>query len=126
MFYSIQLLHFFPILFLLIALSDVWGDAVNTASRMESHGIPGAVHLTADVYQKVKDMGCFKFKCLGVSIIKSMGTMITYAATPNCQPLVPELTSSTDNGTMLRRQASVKCLLTFSRSDLSGYCELVN
>lgn len=26
---------------------DLWGDTVNVASRLEAHGVPGAVHLTA-------------------------------------------------------------------------------
>lgn len=84
---------------------------------MESHGTPGAIHITANVYEKVKDMDCFKFECLGVSIIKSMGMMTTYAAKPTQQPVVTELIPSTNTCTVIRRQASVKCLLTFSRSD---------
>ena len=27
-------------------LYDLWGDAVNTASRMESHGTPGRIQIT--------------------------------------------------------------------------------
>ena len=35
---------------------DVWGDTVNTASRMESHGEPGTVHVTEETRQLLKDM----------------------------------------------------------------------
>jgi adenylate cyclase len=34
---------------------DVWGDAVNVASRMESHGLGGAVQITAATYELIKD-----------------------------------------------------------------------
>ncbi len=38
---------------------DIWGDAVNTASRMESSGIPGKVNISGETYELVKD----KFEC---------------------------------------------------------------
>ncbi|HEY9527264.1 MAG TPA: adenylate/guanylate cyclase domain-containing protein [Anaerolineales bacterium] len=34
---------------------DVWGDAVNIASRMESHGLGGAVQITQTTYELIKD-----------------------------------------------------------------------
>ncbi len=34
---------------------DIWGDAVNTASRMESSGIPGQVNISGATYQHIKD-----------------------------------------------------------------------
>ncbi len=34
---------------------DVWGDAVNVASRMESHGMGGAVQITRATYELIKD-----------------------------------------------------------------------
>ena len=34
---------------------DIWGDAVNTASRMESSGIPGKVNISGDTYNLIKD-----------------------------------------------------------------------
>lgn len=39
---------------------DIWGDAVNTASRMESSGEPGKVNISGDTYELVKD----QFKCV--------------------------------------------------------------
>jgi class 3 adenylate cyclase/Tfp pilus assembly protein PilF len=39
---------------------DIWGDAVNTASRMESSGAPGRVNISGDTYQLVKD----QFSCV--------------------------------------------------------------
>lgn len=38
---------------------DIWGDAVNTASRMESSGIPGKVNISGETYQLIKD----RFNC---------------------------------------------------------------
>ncbi len=38
---------------------DIWGDAVNTASRMESSGVPGKVNISGETYELVKN----HFKC---------------------------------------------------------------
>ncbi|WP_036096390.1 adenylate/guanylate cyclase domain-containing protein [Leptospira weilii] len=35
---------------------DIWGDSVNTASRMESSGIPGEVNISSETYEKIKDL----------------------------------------------------------------------
>jgi guanylate cyclase len=40
-------------------LYDLWGDAVNMASRMESHGTPGRIQITRDTYELVAD----EFEC---------------------------------------------------------------
>jgi class 3 adenylate cyclase len=55
---------------------DLWGDAVNTASRMESHGIPGIVHISDATYQQVK--GTFPVECRGEIDVKGKGKMTTY------------------------------------------------
>lgn len=39
---------------------DIWGDTVNTASRMESSGEPGKVNISGDTYELIKD----EFKCV--------------------------------------------------------------
>ena len=59
---------------------DVWGDAVNTASRMESHGVPGEIHISSDTYNKIKHLSYLKFKCCGEIQVKGKGMMVTYLA----------------------------------------------
>lgn len=52
---------------------DVWGDAVNIASRMESHGVGGAVQITRVTYELIKD----EFVCepRGTVNVKGKGEM---------------------------------------------------
>jgi guanylate cyclase len=52
---------------------DVWGDAVNVASRMESHGLGGAVQITRATYDLIKD----EFVCepRGTVHVKGKGDM---------------------------------------------------
>ena len=40
---------------------DVWGDAVNIASRMESQGVPGKIQITQELYDLIKDDFTFEY-----------------------------------------------------------------
>ena len=55
---------------------DVWGDTVNTAKRMESHGLPGHVHVSAATRQALGD--AFLFEPRGPLEVKGKGSMETY------------------------------------------------
>ncbi len=55
---------------------DIWGDAVNIASRMESSGEAGRVHVTEDVYAQLREQ--FAFEERGVVEIRGKGSMQTY------------------------------------------------
>ena len=52
-------------------LYDLWGDAVNTASRMESHGAPGRIQITRATYELLAD----EFECepRGTIVVKGKG-----------------------------------------------------
>jgi len=52
---------------------DVWGDAVNVASRMESHGLGGAVQITRATYELIKDQ--FVCEPRGTVNVKGKGEM---------------------------------------------------
>ena len=57
-------------------LYDLWSDAVNTASRMESHGTPGEIQITRETYELLKD----EFVCRrrGTIPVKGKGEMETW------------------------------------------------
>jgi adenylate cyclase len=55
---------------------DLWGDAVNIASRMESHGIPGCIQVTELTYKLLQNRYLFKER--GCLDIKGRGSMPTY------------------------------------------------
>lgn len=55
---------------------DMWGDSVNVASRMESHGLPGRIHVSEPVYHALHDR--YLFEPRGTLDIKGKGEMATY------------------------------------------------
>jgi class 3 adenylate cyclase len=55
---------------------DLWGDTVNIANRMESHGTPGKIQVSEAVYERLKDR--YSFESRGSVSIRSKGEMRTY------------------------------------------------
>jgi adenylate cyclase len=58
---------------------DVWGDAVNVAARMESHGVPDRIHVS-EAFRTVTE-GAFVFEARGTTDIKSIGLAQTFFLT---------------------------------------------
>jgi class 3 adenylate cyclase len=54
-------------------LFDLWGDAVNTASRMESHGLSGAITLSAQAWRQIAPWA--RGTSMGFVPIKGKGEM---------------------------------------------------
>jgi len=55
---------------------DVWGDTVNTASRMESQGKPGRIQITKATYELIRDE--FQCELQGPIEVKGKGEMETW------------------------------------------------
>ncbi len=72
-------------------LYDLWGDAVNTASRMESHGTPGRIQITRSTYELLAD----EFECepRGTIAVKGKG---------DDRGVVPSWAASGDAGDVAR------------------------
>ena len=55
---------------------DLWGDTVNVASRMESHGVPGTIQLSGATHQLL--VGKYQMQRRGTIEIKGKGEMETW------------------------------------------------
>ena len=58
---------------------DLWGDSVNTASRMESHGLPGQIQVSESTYIRIKHL--FQFEDRGKMEVKGLGLVRSYLLT---------------------------------------------
>jgi adenylate cyclase len=72
---------------------DLWGDTVNIASRMESHGLPDQIQVTEAVYERLKDD--FVFERRGLVEVKGKGTTLTYFVVGRAGELSDSGSSST-------------------------------
>jgi class 3 adenylate cyclase len=63
---------------------DLWGDTVNTASRMESSGMPGCIQVTEATWLRVRDRYPWQVR-EGVEV-KGKGPMTTYLLDPAGSP----------------------------------------
>jgi class 3 adenylate cyclase len=57
---------------------DIWGDTVNTASRMESSGSPGEVNISESTYALIKSDPRFRFTERGKVSAKGKGELSMY------------------------------------------------
>jgi class 3 adenylate cyclase len=55
---------------------DIWGDTVNTASRMESSGVPGKVNISEYTVQLLNDK--YRLESRGKIPVKNLGEMEQY------------------------------------------------
>jgi adenylate cyclase len=55
---------------------DLWGDTVNTASRMESNGVPGCIQVTERTHRRLRDG--YRLERRGPIQVKGKGEMVTW------------------------------------------------
>ncbi|MBE7440212.1 MAG: adenylate/guanylate cyclase domain-containing protein [Spirochaetales bacterium] len=55
---------------------DLWGDTVNLASRLESHGVPGRIHLSPATAKKISSL--YRLESRGTVSIKGKGDLETF------------------------------------------------
>jgi class 3 adenylate cyclase len=58
---------------------DLWGDTVNTASRMEGHALPGTIQVTKRTYDRLRER--YEFRRRGAIEVKGKGPMSPYILT---------------------------------------------
>ncbi|CAI5452062.1 unnamed protein product [Caenorhabditis angaria] len=74
----------------------LFGDAVNTASRMESNSKPGQIHISSEANDQLIKLGGFTTEPRGEVIVKGKGVMNTYWLLKMSPAAAPKLNNKTD------------------------------
>ncbi|XP_048196551.1 guanylate cyclase soluble subunit beta-2-like [Perognathus longimembris pacificus] len=101
----------------------LFGDTVNTASRMESHGLPNKVHLSPTAYRALENQG-FEIVERGEIEVKGKGKMTTYFLIRNLNATEDEImgrhkTPLDDKEPSVQGKQDRKTI-TISASDVAG------
>jgi class 3 adenylate cyclase len=79
---------------------DLWGDTVNTASRMESHGVAGEIQVTPRAFDQLQHL--YEFKAREPVEVKGKGTIIPYLL---IGPRKPPLANDRNTAAPVSRQS---------------------
>lgn len=60
---------------------DLWADTVNTASRLESNGVPGRIQVGEQAYRRLRDR--HRFEERGELEVKGKGRILAYLLVPD-------------------------------------------
>ncbi|KAK7127660.1 hypothetical protein R3I93_020290 [Phoxinus phoxinus] len=82
----------------------LFGDTVNTASRMESHGVPDHIHVSPFTYSVLKDKGIFEIAERGEIEVKGKGLMRTYFLLKNLQKSDEQIMGLVDGETCVYQE----------------------
>ena len=77
-------------------LYDIWGDAVNLASRLESHGLPGRIHVSPQTSRMLE--GRFELEPRGLINLRGIGKLRTLFLTGRKVGALPESSQSEPPG----------------------------
>ncbi len=80
---------------------DIWGDTVNTAQRIEHHGVPGSVCLSRDAWDLVA--GYYTSERLDPVTVKGKGTLEVYRVSEPRSALARDLQSASGSRPRLRQ-----------------------
>lgn len=84
---------------------DIWGDAVNTASRMESSGVVGAINISGDTYHLIKDF--FDCEYRGKVDAKNKGQIDMYFVNRIRSELAVDSEGKVPNPEFLRKREEI-------------------
>ncbi|XP_067287599.1 guanylate cyclase soluble subunit beta-2 isoform X1 [Pseudorasbora parva] len=82
----------------------LFGDTVNTASRMESHGVPDHIHVSPSTYSVLKDKAIFEIAERGEIEVKGKGLMRTYFLLKNLQKSEEQIMGLVDGETCVYQE----------------------
>ena len=71
---------------------DIWGDTVNTASRMESNGMPGRIQVTAETARRLS--GTYRFERRGEIDVKGKGRLETFFLVDRIAPAIADVAAT--------------------------------